>query len=131
MIASRAGWLLETDAPAEVGFPAVADFVGTSGASDFTVEILVFTNALVKADAVFQPGVAAGGGAADGGAVVAGGHTRIAVEFMQAGELEIDIAILGLASGINADAADEGVHAVVSDKSAAGATRAHSVGAAV
>ena len=131
MIASRAGWLLETDAPAEVGFPVVADLVGAGGARDLAVEVLVLADALVEADAVFEPGIAAGGGAVDRGAVVGGGHAGVAVELVEAGELEIDIAVFGAASGIDADAGDERVYAVVPDKGAAGAAGVHGIGAAV
>ena len=83
--ASLTGCFLETHAPAEVSFPVVADFVGPSGAGNFAVEVLVTGDALIEADAVFQPGIATGGGTADGSAAIGCGHAGIAAKLMEAG----------------------------------------------
>ena len=86
---------------------------------------------MIEANTVLNPGIAAGGITADGCTIIVGRHAGVAVELVEAGELEVDIAVFGIASGIDADAGDERVYATISDKGAAGAAGVHGIGAAV
>ncbi len=118
---------LEADAPAEIRLPVVTDLVSASAASDLPIEVLTLPDALIESNTVLNPGITAGGITTDGRAIIVGRHPGIAIKLMKTGQLEIDIPILSAASSVYAYAGDQGIQAVIFDKSTVGAVGTHSV----